>query len=322
MANIKQNNDGMFFKIPVFLLATAMIMIGCTSLPKGLKSVTDFDFERYLGRWYEIARLDHSFERDLHHVSAIYERKNDGTIRVLNSGLNSKTGEWKKIEGKARFLGRNTVGSLKVSFFGPFYSGYHIIDLDKQEYSYAMVAGPNRSYLWILSRNKSMDKQLYSQLVAKAKQLGFETEKLILVDHTPQKTGVGGEDNTLQPIKGQMAHVITPCPKKPNCVSSLENDRKKFVPPLAYKEALGDVRAKLMDILNTLQRVEVVTVKDNFIQARFVSSAFGFIDDVWIFIDDRQKIIHLKSASRSGFYDFGVNRRRIEHIRKRFEMEE
>ncbi len=174
-------------------------MFGCTSLPKGLKSVTDFDLDRYLGEWYEIARLDHSFERDLHHVSAKYERINDKTIRVINKGLNLKTGEWKKIKGKARLLDRSTVGSLKVSFFGPFYSGYHIIDLDQRGYKYAMVAGPNRSYLWILSRDKSLDKKVYSRLVAKASQLGFETEKLIWVNHTPPNIGLGGDDNSLHP---------------------------------------------------------------------------------------------------------------------------
>ena len=303
------------------MLAVTMTMFGCTSLPKGIESVTDFNLERYLGTWYEIARLDHSFERDLHQVSAVYEKNNNGTIRVLNRGFNTKTREWKQIEGKARFLGPDTIGSLKVSFFGPFYSGYHIIDIDKQGYSYAMVAGPNRSYLWVLSRNKSMDKKIYSKLVSKAHQMGFETEKLILVDHTPPKNTVGGAGTSLGTNDTEMTYKMKPCPSKPNCVSSLETGRKNFIRPLTYSADIAVIRARLIKILNTIERAEVVTVKDSFIHIEFGSSVFGFIDDAWFFIDEEKKLIHLKSTSRSGYYDFGVNRRRIEHIRERFDLE-
>ena len=169
-------------KLGMLLLMTATFL-GCTQVPDGLEPVSDFDADRYLGKWYEIARLDHSFEKNLSNVSAVYARDDAGGISVTNTGYNGKTGEWKKIEGQARFLKDETVGSLKVSFFGPFYGGYHIIALDKEEYGYAMVSGPNRSYLWILARDKTLDESVYTDLVAKAASWGFDTEKLTLVKH-------------------------------------------------------------------------------------------------------------------------------------------
>jgi apolipoprotein D and lipocalin family protein len=164
------------------LLLTA-VLLGCTGVPKGLKPVSEFDGQRYMGKWYEIARLDHSFERNLSNVSATYAIDSAGVISVINRGYNEKTGEWKQIEGRARFIGDNTVGSLKVSFFGPFYGGYHVIALDKENYSYAMVAGPNLSYLWILSRSTSLDESILSNLTGKAAEWGFETSELIAIRH-------------------------------------------------------------------------------------------------------------------------------------------
>jgi len=163
------------------LLATGLL--GCTGVPKGLKPVSGFDGNRYLGKWYEIARLDHSFERNLSNVSAVYAREDSGEISVINRGYNEKTGEWKQVEGRARFIGDETVGSLKVSFFGPFYGGYHVIELDRQNYNYAMVAGPNLSYLWILSRSTSLDQAVLADLRDKAAEWGFDITKLIVVKH-------------------------------------------------------------------------------------------------------------------------------------------
>ena len=165
------------------IAAATLILTGCTSVPRGLDPIDGFETDRYLGKWYEIARLDHSFERNLNNVSATYTRKDNGDIRVFNRGYNTETQEWKEIEGNARFLGDETTGSLKVSFFGPFYGGYHIIELDRVNYRYAMVTGPTRSYLWILSRTTEMDESLYSTLVYKAERLGFDTTNLIKVDH-------------------------------------------------------------------------------------------------------------------------------------------
>lgn len=158
-----------------------LLLSSCTGVPEGLEPVTGFEADRYLGKWFEIARLDHSFERDLSNVTAHYSREEGGEIVVINRGFNGKTGEWKEIEGHARFIKNESVGSLKVSFFGPFYGGYHIIALDKENYAYAMVAGPNRSYLWILARDKTLKPKTLSDLVSRAKQWGFETEELIYV---------------------------------------------------------------------------------------------------------------------------------------------
>ena len=165
----------------VMLSIAALLTASCTGVPNGVQPVTDFDVNRYLGKWYEIERLDHSFERGLTNVSAEYSGRDDGAINVVNRGYDESSGKWKQVRGKAYFIGDNTVGSLKVSFFGPFYGGYHILVLDKQNYAYSMVCGPNRSYLWILAREKKLDDRILSDLKAKARQWGFDTDKLIFV---------------------------------------------------------------------------------------------------------------------------------------------
>ena len=178
----------MINKMLLILFTVTSTILGCTGIPKGLEPVSGFDGKKYLGKWYEIARLDHSFERNLSDVSALYTKKENGEIAVINRGFNEKTGEWEQVEGKARFIDGETVGSLKVSFFGPFYGGYHVIALDRENYSYAMVSGPSLSYLWILSRTRSLDHDIYSKLVAKAAEWGFETMELIAVKHDrPEK---------------------------------------------------------------------------------------------------------------------------------------
>ena len=171
----------MAFKIFSIIFGWATLITGCTGIPEGLESVNGFEPGRYLGKWYEIARLDHTFERNLSNVSATYTREEKGDIRVQNKGFNAKTGVWKQIEGHARSLENEAVGSLKVSFFGPFYGGYHVIALDKETYSYSMVSGPSRSYLWILSRTKTLDDDIYAGLVKIADGWGFDTQKLIKV---------------------------------------------------------------------------------------------------------------------------------------------
>ena len=167
------------------LALLVMLVPGCVGLPEGITPVAEFDVHRYLGQWYEIARLDHSFERGLEKVSADYSLRNDGGINVINRGYDTAKKEWKEATGRAYFVGEPTVGRLKVSFFGPFYGGYNIIALDRQGYSYSMVCGPDRSYLWILSRTPEMEAGLLSGLVNQAKDLGFDTSSLIYVKHDP-----------------------------------------------------------------------------------------------------------------------------------------
>lgn len=155
---------------------------GCAVAPPGgITPVTGFDLNRYLGKWYEIARLDHSFERGLSNVSATYTLRPDGGVRVLNRGYDSRTETWRDAEGRAYFLAEPTVGSLKVSFFGPFYGGYHVIALDQVNYSYVMISGPTREYLWILARTRQLSPQIVESLIQQAKHLGFATDQLIWV---------------------------------------------------------------------------------------------------------------------------------------------
>ena len=172
-------------KLRIVLAALAIVLTaGCTGVPDGVEVVDDFELERYLGTWYEIARLDHSFERGLENVTANYSLRDDGGVAVLNRGYDVKKGEWDDANGKAYFNDDPTVGRLKVSFFGPFYAGYNVIELDKEDYSYALVSGPDRDYLWVLARDPNIDRATVDALVGKAKDLGYPTDELIWVDHS------------------------------------------------------------------------------------------------------------------------------------------
>lgn len=175
-------------KFRLFSLLTLCLLLsaGCTSVPKGLEVISDFDLERYLGTWYEIARLDHKFERGLSDVTATYGLREDGGVQVVNRGYNEEDGKWEEAVGKAYFVESPDKGRLKVSFFGPFYGGYNIIEIDRVGYQYSMVAGPNRSYLWILARTSELEPELVDRLVGKARELGFSTDELIFVEHTRQ----------------------------------------------------------------------------------------------------------------------------------------
>jgi apolipoprotein D and lipocalin family protein len=165
------------------LFFISILISGCVNIPENVSPVAGFNIDKYLGTWYEIARLDHSFERDLEKVTAEYSLRDDGGIKVVNRGLDPKKNRWKEVIGKAYFVGDSDLGSLKVSFWGPFYSSYNIIVLDKKKYSYSMVCGPNKSYLWILAREPHMEESLKSELMNRAKALGFRTDKMIHVKH-------------------------------------------------------------------------------------------------------------------------------------------
>ena len=151
-------------------------------MPKSVTPVNNFELTRYLGKWYEIARLDHSFERDMVQVFAEYSMREDGGVHVKNKGFSTKTNTWSEVDGKAYFVGKTDEGYLKVSFFGPFYGSYIIFELDKENYQYAFVTGPNTSYLWLLSRTPTIDDELRSRFIQKAGQLGFQTSDIIFVN--------------------------------------------------------------------------------------------------------------------------------------------
>ena len=165
-----------FFK----LCSLATLLSGCTGIPAGITPVKPFELSRYLGTWYEIARLDHSFERGLSHIKANYALNTDGTVRVINSGLDEKTGEPRQVEGKAKFVRGVDEGYLKVSFYGPFYGSYIVFELD--DYQHALVTSYNRDYLWLLARTPAISAEQQEALISKARAMGFNTDELIFVD--------------------------------------------------------------------------------------------------------------------------------------------
>ena len=150
-----------------------------------VKPVEDFDAERYLGRWYEIARIDHRFEKGLSRVSADYRKRAGGGITVTNRGYDAKSGKWKESVGKAFFVDGEDKGRLKVSFFGPFYGQYIVFELDRENYRYALVGGKGTAYFWLLSRTRTMDPALRERLIARAVAQGFRRQDIILVDQSP-----------------------------------------------------------------------------------------------------------------------------------------
>lgn len=173
--------------LALLMLVFAGLLTGCVRLPDGVEPVQGFEQERYLGTWYEIARLDHSFERGLSSVTAQYSKRDDGGIAVLNRGYDTEKGEWSEAEGRAYFVESEDVGHLKVSFFGPFYSAYGIFELD-DEYQYAWVAGHDRDYLWLLARSPEPDQPMVDRFVRRAEELGYDTSELIFVEHEMNAT--------------------------------------------------------------------------------------------------------------------------------------
>lgn len=176
-------------------LGSAILSIGCmifsSCTPEKKSSienavVENFDALRYMGTWYEIARFDFRFEKNLDSTTAQYSLNPDGTVAVVNRGYDYQKNIWKTAFGKAR-IKRSSTGtnraSLEVSFFGPFYSDYNVIALDS-EYTCALIAGKNTKYLWILSRKPEISEQTRIAFLEKARALGYPVESLIWVSHT------------------------------------------------------------------------------------------------------------------------------------------
>ncbi|MDP5291981.1 lipocalin family protein [Oceanimonas sp. CHS3-5] len=165
-----------------YSLFALLLLAGCAGKPDGITPVSGFELNRYLGTWYEIARLDHSFERGLERVTADYSLRDDGGVRVINRGFDVEEGEWQQAEGKAYFVASPDLAHLKVSFFGPFYGAYVVFELD-DDYRYALVSGPSRNYLWLLARQPVLAPAQQQALIERARQAGFDTDGLIFVDH-------------------------------------------------------------------------------------------------------------------------------------------
>ncbi|HRZ41489.1 MAG TPA: lipocalin family protein [Bacteroidales bacterium] len=173
----------------LLLFFNIVIMIGfnsCSTIPKGVTAVQPFEKGKYLGKWFEIARIDFKYERDLNNTTAEYSLNTNGTIKVLNKGYNVKKREWEQAVGKAKFVGADTIGKLKVSFFGPFYSGYNVIAIDS-DYKYVLVAGASFKYLWILSREPNIPDEIKTKYLKIAEDFGYNTSDLLWIEHNKQQ---------------------------------------------------------------------------------------------------------------------------------------
>lgn len=168
--------------VSIFAITLLVMVSSCDSIPENAKPVPNFKLERYLGTWYEIARFDYRFEKDLDNAVAQYSLDKNGNVAVLNSGYNYKTKEWKSAEGTAKFKSDKDIAALKVSFFGPFYAGYNVVAID-ENYRYALVAGRNLNYLWILSREKTIPEEVKARYIEIAQSIGYDTTRLIWVKH-------------------------------------------------------------------------------------------------------------------------------------------
>ena len=175
MKNIKSIIGG-------FSLVFALCFLqSCVGIPDGVTAVKNFNKKKYLGKWYEIARFDFRFEKNLNNTTAQYSKNADGSIKVDNRGYNYVKNEWKQSIGEARFVNEPTEARLKVSFFKPIWAGYNVIDL--VDYKYSLVAGNNLKYLWILSRETTIPEDVKQRFLKKAQSLGYKTENLIWVEH-------------------------------------------------------------------------------------------------------------------------------------------
>ena len=166
----------------LLLFFSALALAACTRVPEGVQPVTGFDAVRYMGTWYEVARLPNRFERGLERITATYSLRDDGSVKVVNRGFDVEKNAWREAVGRARFTGERDVAALKVSFFGPFYGGYNVVDLDPQ-YRLALVVGPTRDYLWILAREPAPPVAEIERLKRKAAELGYDTTALVYPRH-------------------------------------------------------------------------------------------------------------------------------------------
>ena len=153
-------------------------------VPPGITPVEGFDAQRYLGDWFELARIEQHYEQGLVNTQARYQLADDGSLAVTNRGYDPARKRWRQAQGRARFLGETTRAALKVSFWGPFYSGYNVVALDP-DYRWALVMGSGPHALWILSRSPELPAAVRRKLLAQAKALGVDIQQILWV---PQDT--------------------------------------------------------------------------------------------------------------------------------------
>ena len=158
------------------LLAAGLFLNGCRSPEYAIAAVKDFNAAKYMGKWYEFARLPNWFEKDMNRVTATYTMLPDGKIKVVNQGEIS--GQIRRISGFARPADDSGSGELEVTFFRPFYSPYRIIKL-ADDYRYSIVAGSDENYLWVLSRTPQISPADWQEISAFLEENGFPKDKLI-----------------------------------------------------------------------------------------------------------------------------------------------
>lgn len=178
MTNLKK----IAIPVTVGIFGLALLSSCSVGLPKGASAVQNFNSQKFLGRWYEIARFDYRFEKNMNNVTATYSKKDNGNIKVDNKGYDYIKNKWKESIGEAKFVKNENIGELKVSFFKPIWAGYNVIDID-EDYKYALIAGNNLDYLWILSREKTIPAEYKQRFLSKAKSIGYNTDQLIWVEH-------------------------------------------------------------------------------------------------------------------------------------------
>ena len=166
--------------VMILAMATILSAVGCNaqSRPISTNTISSLDVKRYMGRWYEIARFDHSFERGMQGVTTNYSLQNDGTVLVVNSGLRGG----KPTEAVGRAKTTSQVGRLRVSFFWIFYSDYNILEMDKDG-QWVLVGSRSPQYLWILARTPKLSDDVMNQIINLAEQRGYNTDNLIFVEH-------------------------------------------------------------------------------------------------------------------------------------------
>ena len=172
--------------LSLIISITMLGLFSCATIPENATAVHPFDKEKYLGKWYEVARFDFKFERNLNNTTAEYSMNDNGTIKVDNNGYNTVTKEWQQAIGKAKFVKEDTIAMLKVSFFGPFYGGYNVIAID-EDYQYALIAGGSLKYLWILSRETTIPDSIKTKYLKIAEEVGYDTSQLLWIEHNQQK---------------------------------------------------------------------------------------------------------------------------------------
>ncbi|HLS95208.1 MAG TPA: lipocalin family protein [Sphingobacterium sp.] len=180
---MKSYRNHMWLAGPAMLLALLAVH-ACkpVKVPPGVEVVEPFDVRAYTGKWYEIARFDFKQEKNMKQVTAEYTLNDDGSIKVINRGFDTVKGKWKDAIGKAKFVGEQNRGALKVSFFGPFYSGYNVVAMEPP-YQNALVFGEDTDYIWILSRNKTIPEDVKNNFLRIAREAGYDVSRLIWTKH-------------------------------------------------------------------------------------------------------------------------------------------